>query len=238
MVLTRDYLTIKELVLTRIRADILRGALPPGTWLRQDQLAREFGVSRMPVREALLQLEVEGYVKLHRHRGAVVRELSSEQVEEIYLTRAALEGFATRLGVPHLKSRDLKQMEGYIQQMEGVQNKSDVAGFLLWDKRFHDVIYAAADRKILREKIDRLWENSHRYIRVYFLKVPDAKQRAIVAHRRIWNACSRGDVEETAKLMQEHLAQAPLGVLASSFGQKIAPALEMSIAGALGRQQE
>lgn len=220
MVVGKDYSTIQDLVLARLRTDILRGTMPPGSWLRQDHLAKEFGVSRMPVREALLRLQIEGYVTLHRHRGAVVRELSAEEVEEIYLIRSALEGFATRLGVPHLKPHDLKQMARCIEHMERLQDSQDVAAFLRPDRRFHDVIYGAADRKSLRERIDRLWDNSHRYIRVYFLEVPDGRRRAIVAHRRIWEACSHGDAEEASRLMQEHLGQAPRAVISSLSRQE------------------
>ena len=101
------YRTMKEIAYEAIREAILSGRFLPGQRLVADELAQEFGTSRMPIREALQRLENAGLVSITPHRGAVVSELSEQEIVEIYHIRAVLEGLAARLAAPHLAPRRL-----------------------------------------------------------------------------------------------------------------------------------
>src|SRR5918997_1165848 len=98
--------TISAAVAEELRRRIVDGEFSAGFQLRQDALASEFGVSRIPVREALMQLEAEGLVKIHPHRGAIVSELSTEEVHELFELRALLEPRLLKASAKHLTEAD------------------------------------------------------------------------------------------------------------------------------------
>src|SRR6187401_2525244 len=98
--------TIASMTITALRERILRGDYPDGEPLRQDAIGAELGVSRIPVREALRQLEAEGLVTFNPHRGAVVSTLSLKQIAELYELRADVESDLIRRAVPNLTAED------------------------------------------------------------------------------------------------------------------------------------
>ncbi|HTN98462.1 MAG TPA: GntR family transcriptional regulator, partial [Nordella sp.] len=102
--------TIASAVVDALRRRILDGEFAAGAQLRQDSLAKEFGVSRIPIREALLQLDAEGLVKILPHRGAVVSELSVAEIKELFDLRALLEPRLLRLSAPHLTEKDYAEL--------------------------------------------------------------------------------------------------------------------------------
>ena len=123
------YRTMQEIAYDAIRDGILAGRHGPGQRLIADDLAKELGVSRMPVREALHRLEVAGLVTITPHRGAVVSELSENECVEIYHVRAVLDGLATRLATPHLSEADetiCKSCHGATVDLAGLKGQFDV----------------------------------------------------------------------------------------------------------------
>ena len=103
--------TVAAAVADSLREQILNGDLPPGVQLRQDALAEEFGISRIPVREALLQLEASKLVRIMPHRGAVVTGLSLQEVEDIFQLRVQLEPQLLLLSAPHLTPDDIRDLD-------------------------------------------------------------------------------------------------------------------------------
>ena len=98
-----------DLVVGRLRSDIVSGRLAPGEPLRQDEIARSFGVSHVPVREAFLRLQAERLVEIRPRRGAIVSALSAAELEELTEMRAALECCALRIAIPKLTVGDLQK---------------------------------------------------------------------------------------------------------------------------------
>src|SRR5689334_25063716 len=98
--------TLTTMTADAIRERILRGRYPEGEPLRQDAIGAELGVSRIPVREALRQLEAEGLVTFNPHRGAVVSTLSLKQIQELFELRAEIEGDLIRRAIPHMTPED------------------------------------------------------------------------------------------------------------------------------------
>lgn len=158
--LSSGYKTIGQMVYAVLREAILSGAFSPGEWLRQESLAEAIGVSRIPVRTALLQLESEGMITFHPHRGARVRTLTPEQIDEIYRLRTLLETYAlTRTGrdiSPERLSRLRKLATKLDSQHQG-------SGFLNLRIDFYRELYDAENNPLLVEMIDELRGHVGRY---------------------------------------------------------------------------
>jgi len=118
-----EYRTLQNIVTDNLRSAILSGQLGPGDRLQHDDIARQFGVSRMPVREALRVLHSEGLVELRPHRGAVVVDLRPEDVAEIFEIRAMLEAQAAELAAPNLTDATIERMRGLLAEMGRVGHR-------------------------------------------------------------------------------------------------------------------
>jgi len=151
-----EYRTLQDIVTDRLRDLILGGHLGPGDRLQHDDLARQFGVSRMPVREALRVLQSEGLVELRPHRGAVVVDLWPKDVAEIFEIRAMLEARAAELAAPHLTDETLAQMGAFLEEMGRIGQQvaaphganghepQDEGRWLGLNTQFHTIIYPAS----------------------------------------------------------------------------------------------
>ena len=129
------------LVLEEVRDRILHGDYAEGTPLRQDAIAAEMGVSRIPVREALRQLEAEGLVTFSPHVGAIVSTLSLDEIREVFELRAVIEADLLRRAFPHLGELDVERAYGVLEKYEGALAAGDVRawGALNWE--FHSTLY-------------------------------------------------------------------------------------------------
>jgi DNA-binding GntR family transcriptional regulator len=154
--------TVAGMTLDAIRARILRGVYPEGEPLRQDSLADELGVSRIPVREALRQLEAEGLVTVTPHRGAIVTTLSAAEVEEVFALRAEVESALLRAAIPRLGPDGLALAAELLERHERALADGDAVGggSLSWE--FRAALYAAADRPVTMSIVQRLHQQSER----------------------------------------------------------------------------
>lgn len=184
-----------------LREAILRGILTAGQQLRQDEIARELGVSHIPVREALRQLEAEGLVRLRPYRGFEVSELSPEEVEELYEIRIPLECQALRLALPHLTEEDVRRAE---QVLDAIDAEDDPSVWSELNTEFHAVLYAPSRRQRLLNLIRTLRTNVDRYLRLY-ISVMHRKQFSQREHRRILDAVRKRDETEALRALEEHL---------------------------------
>jgi len=195
---------ITEVIADTLRAEILQGLLQSNLPLRQDELAERFGVSKIPVREALYQLKAEGLVTFFPNRGAVVTELSSAEVDEIYAMRIALETLALRRAIPHLTIANLTQAETLLDAIE--QEKSIAQwGELNWE--FHALLYQPANLPRLMEWVRLLHINVARYL-VIFLVGLEYQATSQREHRAILEACRQGQIETAVTLLEQHLQAA------------------------------
>ena len=143
--------TIADQVAELIRQRILSGQLKGGQPIRQEHLAAELGVSRIPLREALKQLAAEGFVTITSHKGAVVAELSIQEVEELFEIRLRLETWLLQLAIPAMTDRDLAALDRNMEE----QRRPDILphwGDVNW--RFHEIMYLPANRPISLKLLD------------------------------------------------------------------------------------
>jgi DNA-binding GntR family transcriptional regulator len=193
--------TATSFVSETLRTAILTGTLDDGAPLRQDELAATFGVSRMPIREALRQLEAEGLIDFQPHKGAVVAQLPIEEISEVYEMRLMAETFALRLSLPHLSVETLDRAAWLLDEIDG---EEDVTRWGLLNRQFHATLLSGAPRKRLSALIDSLHNAVDRYLR-FLLTNLDYEERSQEEHRAILAVCRTGDVERAVAALSEHL---------------------------------
>jgi DNA-binding GntR family transcriptional regulator len=189
-----------EQVAERIREAIVSGKISPGTWLREAQLARRLGVSRIPVREALGRLEAEGLVERVPFRGARVVRLSVDQVVESFMLRSLLEGFAARLATPHLSSEEIAKLRGLVSQLEECARTGRHDDLATFHRAFHSTIYNRCGSPTLIRWINELYNQFPKSLRrtTRFEEPPEEC-------RRIVDAIEAGDAKLAGTLMTEHV---------------------------------
>lgn len=199
--------TVATLVLEALRERILRGEYPEGSPLRQDALATELGVSRIPIREALRQLEAEGLVTLSPHQGATVSSLSIGEVRELFEVRALIEADLLRRAIPLLTLEDLDRAEEILHRYQVAFDAGDVAvwGDLNW--QLHSVLLTPADRPLTMGLLESLQNQSDRYIRLQ-LSQTSAQLRANDEHRAIVDAIRAGEADRACALLAAHVNDA------------------------------
>ena len=199
--------TTHALVVDELRSMILGGLLQPGDRLRIEDLAQQFGVSPMPVREALHQLAAEGTAILDPYRGFSIAELSPDEARDLYATRAPLEELATRIAVPLLTNAILEQLRDAVARQSRACDDGDAGRFIESDLGFHHILYATAARPILARQITGLINSSVRYSRAN-LPLPGSMRAAMEAHQTILDACERRDATLAARVTRRHTEQA------------------------------
>jgi DNA-binding GntR family transcriptional regulator len=193
-----------DLIATSLRADIMQGKLKSEQPLRQDEIAAKFGVSKIPVREALSQLKAEGLVAFHPNRGATISELSAAEADEIFIMRSALETAALRRAIPHLTIADLARAEEILRAIDQEQN---VARWGQWNLEFHATLYHPASLPRLMESVKTLHIKVARYL-VILLAGMDYQAASQSEHRAILEACRRGNIEAATAHLTHHLESA------------------------------
>ena len=174
----------------------------PGQQLRLEEIADRFELSTTPVREALRELESEGLVTIYPHRGAVVTELSADDLHDIYDVRATLEEMATRLAVPCITTETISQLENFIDQIDN--HMGELVTLVKLNHKFHITLYSASGRRHLCELTNKLRYRTQHYLHAYITYLggmPHAQNE----HRDIVQACKDGDVELAAKTVYSHV---------------------------------
>ena len=200
--------SLTSAVADRLREMIICGQIQEGEQLRQDAIATDLEVSRIPVREALRQLEAEGLIKIIAHRGAVVSSLSSDQIEELFDMRAVLECHVLALSIPHLTESDFKEAEAILEIYEKTLGKEgDVGSWGRLNSQFHTTLYSRANRPHFMSIIRQINNNGDRYTRLQ-LYLTGGIERAKKEHRMLVELCRNRDVKGACELLEQHIRAA------------------------------
>ncbi len=196
--------TLSAAIIDRLRQEILRGDHPPESQLRQDALAAAYGVSRIPVREALLQLESEGLVRIEPHRGAVVTPLSRDEVEDVFALRLMLEPRLARSSIPSLLDEDLTRLEALDHAFDDAIERGDAARWGRLNAELHLAMYARANLPRTFSVVANLLQTSERYTRLQ-LATQEAWRRAQREHADLVALCRARDAEGAVALIETHV---------------------------------
>jgi len=195
-------------VVERIREKILRGELHEGEQLRQDAIAAEFQISRIPVREALSHLAAEGLITIVANRGAVVSALSPAEIAELFETRAVLETYMLRKAIPNFTEEDFRRAEDVLRQFEhSLEKDSETKSWGEWNWQFHSTLYAPAERPVMLGFLKTVNHNCDRYTRLHLVFTRNL-HLAGEAHRKLLAACRTRDPEIAADALWNHIMDA------------------------------
>jgi DNA-binding GntR family transcriptional regulator len=194
-----------ELVHEELKAAILSGRLLPGQPVRQDDVATKLGVSRAPVREAMNQLEREGFLEFRPRRGFIVPTLDIDEVEEIFQIRMLLEEHAARTATQRRTIEDIAMVRGLLTAMQGerMENAESIARWAALNREFHSAIVEASQQKRVLRLTDNLRDSVEHYVRVD-AATAESLGNARKEHQAIVEAFELGDAETAARLSKEH----------------------------------
>jgi DNA-binding GntR family transcriptional regulator len=187
-------------ILENLRSAILQGSIPAHSLVRQDEIAATYGVSRMPVREAIRSLEAEGLVIARPNRGSFVAPLDPDDAAEIFDIRASLEALALRRSIPNMDDAKKKAATDALARLE--QANSDASSDLHRD--FHLALYAGAGSRLLR-LIGQHIDAAERYLRLEATLVGTMDEDRY-EHRALLEATIAGDVRCATRLIERHVA--------------------------------
>ncbi|QEE40894.1 MULTISPECIES: GntR family transcriptional regulator [unclassified Methylobacterium] len=205
--------TVAAAVAESLRQRILTGEFPAGTQLRQDALAEEFGISRIPIREALLQLEATGLIKIMPHRGAVVSGLSVEEVEDIFALRVRLEPELLALSAPRLSEQDLQGLRDLTEEYGTALEAGEILRWGELNQRFHLDLLRHAGRPRSLTIVASLLQDCDRPTRLQLSASGDVA-RADREHREILALCEAGRFDRAADHLRRHIEFAAQSLIA------------------------
>ncbi|MEW9673973.1 GntR family transcriptional regulator [Ammoniphilus sp. 3BR4] len=191
--------TLPDRVCQALREAILKGKFEPGERIVQEEIANSLGVSRMPVREALRKLEAEGLIQIEPNRGAVVKPLSLEDIEEIYLLRSVLEKMAVEESLKKIQKQDIVEMESLVTIMDQVD---EVDYFISTNIEFHRLLMKHCTKKRLLSFINTLW-NGFPQQTPHLLE--NQMKKSNQEHREILEAVKENEVQKAAELVSNHV---------------------------------
>lgn len=205
------YQSLQSILRNRFRDSIVNGTYAPGARLNINELARELGVSAVPIREALRALEAEGFVEFSANRGAVVKSISAAEVREAFLIRIPLETLAVTEAIPRLTEPDFKELNRYLERMEA---EKDVSTWLAINQEFHFALYRRAELPRLYQVITLLWTMTRPYLAIFAARRQDLSKDQ-EEHRGLVEACRAGESRKAAKIIEKHLSDTRDAILAA-----------------------
>ncbi|MGC1504678.1 MAG: GntR family transcriptional regulator [Sulfitobacter sp.] len=196
--------SLPDVIANDLRERILSGEMAEGETIRQEALAEEYDVSRMPIREALKRLNAEGLVQWANNRGGSVTKHSLSQIGEIFDLRSLIEVDLFRHAIPAMTVADVTKCTRILEQMEASYLEDDVGKWGGLNHAYHSALYGAAGRELTKELLDRINLQSDRYVRMH-LSVMKQKEPAKDEHRRLLDLAKEGRVEEACALLTQHI---------------------------------
>lgn len=198
--------TMSGQIAARIREKILAGVYAPGAALLQDSIAAEFGVSKIPVREALVHLRAEGLIDIFAHRGFQVRALSATEIEEVFRLRLKLEPEAVAEGARRAGAADHVAAENALRVLSSALSEKRLASAGDLNCAFHLALIVPRLQPVTFETLSRLHTLSQRYVQIH-LHPAGRVRRATKEHNALYQAWSAGNAKKAGRLTQLHIEE-------------------------------
>jgi DNA-binding GntR family transcriptional regulator len=190
-----------------IRNAIIEGRLEPGRRLKEEELARELGISRTPVREALLMLQAEDLVVATPNRGATVRVHDADDLRDLYELRALLEGHATRRAAERISEQDVEALRASCDRFDALDPDEDIPGLVRENLFFHNTILEVAASARLAAMVRKVIELPLVYSSYRWYSA-EQNRLSVHYHRQIVKALAAGDADRSELVMKEHVFEA------------------------------
>ena len=199
--------SLTEKVYQNLRSDILSGTFRDQEELRENALAKVYGVSRTPVREAIRQLALEGLVDTIPNRGAYVHNIHGKDVKDVYAILSLLEGLAARWAVENITDEQIEAMEEVLYMSEYYRKKELWEQVYKCDNKFHDLMYAASGSHLLEHML-RTFHEYVQQVRKSALQDEKRAKSSFEEHGAILDAIKKGQADAAADLAKQHIDNA------------------------------
>jgi DNA-binding GntR family transcriptional regulator len=196
---------LQDRAYTQLKGLIQGGTYPAGTFLSERKLAQELGMSKTPVRAALVRLDIEGFVSVSPQQGIVVREPSLQEIVDLFDIRVALEGFVVRRIAGKLSAAQKAQLKRNLQEQSDAVRKGDEAALTLLDTDFHCLLCSFLGNVEIERVMWQLRDKLHRVILRVMRQAAGRPKTAFQEHAAIAEAVMRGKGDEAAARIEKHL---------------------------------
>jgi len=197
-----EFKTMQEIIYDKLKQRIISGVYKPGMRLVANDLAEEFNISRMPVREALTRLGSTGLVELIPYKGAIVNELTAEDYVEIFHIRSVLEGLAARLACANLTEEDFEQMRDANEEVRHMIAEDDVE-FQHVNRIFHSTIWKRTNSERLQTLLSDLYSEASQYRQMVVVH-SDRLGEIHHEHEMLLEALEKGDERLAEDIVRDH----------------------------------
>lgn len=202
---------LREKIADKIRADIIKGVYADDERLVEPKLAKSLGISRTPIREALRQLETEGFIEIVPRKGAVVKSLTVKDIDDLYAVKASLEGLAARQATANLTEKDIDRLRKINDKFRNLAyenpNLNIMDEYLKYNVDFHNIFITASKNKKILEILDGLAKNFQRF-KTLLVSNPDRAKLAFEEHKEIIEAFATGNPDLAESRVRWHIQKA------------------------------
>ncbi len=191
-----ERLPLNERIFSVLKKMIQNGELSPGERVKEEEVAKRFGISRTPVREALKRLESLGFIERRRSSGYVVKRFNRDDIEEIYGIMGVLEEYAITLAVDNVTPSDIEKLKSLLTELEGALKEGDMRKVVRVNNKFHDILYGLSKRKRLIALINYFRELFNVFRRWLLIE----KESATAALRDHWRIVELLELKDKGRL--------------------------------------
>ncbi len=199
-----EFLPLRDVVFNTLRKAILTGRLKPGERLMEVHLAKQLGVSRTPIREAIRKLELEGLVTMVPRRGAEVAGITEKSLRDVLEVRRALDVLSVELACERITEEGIGRLFQACRVFEAATKEKDAAVIAKADVALHDIIVEAAGNQRLRQLVNNLAEQMYRY-RFVYIQEESQHDMLVAEHKEIYESIASRDKQRGAKAAGVHI---------------------------------
>jgi DNA-binding GntR family transcriptional regulator len=194
----------REYIYNKIRNAITYNQLKPGERLIEKNLCEIYEVGRTPLREALSQLHIEGYLDFYPNKGVTIKKISPQDAENIYYILAILEGHAVERATDNLHEVNIKELRAIQNDLEKAWAVKNYKKWVDENSLFHEYFVKASGNSFLYSIVNTLRNRIYRH-RLIVMNIPGSIEKYFQVHKEILDAVSRRKAKQAGKLMEQHL---------------------------------
>ncbi|UCC40462.1 MAG: GntR family transcriptional regulator [Candidatus Aminicenantes bacterium] len=198
--------TLSQSIYNYLKESIINNKLKANQRINEKEIAATFGISTTPVREAVRKLGAEGFVTINFHKEAVVKEISHDELKEIFVVLGALDSIATGIAAENIKSKDLVNIEDLTKEMERNCRITSLEKYIDLNQEIHNKIWDSLPNKFLMETIKQVNDQMlrYKYVRMYAFRKPGVLERSLNEHKELLKALKAKDKKRLKTLTLRH----------------------------------
>ncbi len=198
----RKYL--RDVVFESLKDAIMNGKLEQGKMITEQQISREFGISRTPVREALYKLTATGLIRIMPHKGFLISKWSIKEIRDVFEIRIVLERLAVELFIKNYYQENLEELENITRKMEKAVQENNFIEAAKMNNKFHDLIIEKSDNHEISNVMEPL-KNKINIFRLISISTPSRLKTSLAEHQSILDSISQKDIVNAKKLIEIHI---------------------------------